>query len=121
MALNNAVHCTGATGDPTSGPATAWRHLHEYVFLADIISHFIESCSRATKYSVVGARVTRNSELYVDEEDADNILKAVENELRNRCRGRCTPRGGPRHAEELVHELLEKLSSRTICTVFTVW
>ena len=84
---------------------------HEYVFLADIISHFIESLFPGNK--VLGSwrfRVTRNSELYVDEEDADNILKAVENELRNRRRGHAvrlevdhdTP-------EELVHELLEKL------------
>ena len=84
---------------------------HEYVFLADVISHFIESLFPGNK--VLGSwrfRVTRNSELYVDEEDADNILKAVENELRNRRRGHAvrlevdhdTP-------EELVHELLEKL------------
>ena len=32
-------------------------------------------------------RVTRNSELYIDEEDAGNLLKAVENELHNRRKG----------------------------------
>jgi polyphosphate kinase len=31
--------------------------------------------------------VTRNSELYIDEEDIGNLLKAVENELHNRRRG----------------------------------
>jgi polyphosphate kinase len=32
-------------------------------------------------------RVTRNSELYIDEEETANLLKAVENELHNRRRG----------------------------------
>jgi len=32
-------------------------------------------------------RVTRNSELYIDEEEAANLLKAVENELHNRRKG----------------------------------
>ena len=84
---------------------------HEYVFLADVISHYLEKLFPGNQ--IVGSwrfRVTRNSELYVDEEDANNILKAVENELRNRRRGDAvrlevdidTP-------EDLVSELLEKL------------
>ena len=84
---------------------------YEYVFLADVISHYIEKLFPGNQ--IVGSwrfRVTRNSELYVDEEDANNILKAVENELRNRRRGDAvrlevdlnTP-------EDLVTELLEKL------------
>ena len=32
-------------------------------------------------------RVTRNSELYIDEEETANLLKAVENELHNRRKG----------------------------------
>src|SRR5438093_10229149 len=32
-------------------------------------------------------RVTRNSEYYIDEEDAENLLKAVEDELHNRRKG----------------------------------
>ena len=32
-------------------------------------------------------RVTRNSELYLDEQDSGNLLKAVENELHNRRKG----------------------------------
>ena len=84
---------------------------HEYVFLADVISHYIESLFPGNK--VLGSwrfRVTRNSELYVDEEDADNILKAVENELRNRRRGQAVRLEVDHNTpEELVHELLEKL------------
>ena len=32
-------------------------------------------------------RVTRNSDLYIDEEEVANLLKAVENELHNRRKG----------------------------------
>jgi polyphosphate kinase len=32
-------------------------------------------------------RVTRNSDLYIDEEEAENLLKKIEDELRNRRRG----------------------------------
>ena len=51
-------------------------------------------------------RVTRNSELYIDEEDAASLLKAVENELHNRRKGDAVrleidqdcPRANPRRA-----------------------
>lgn len=41
-------------------------------------------------YNIRGAqafRVTRNSDLYIDEEEADNLLKKIEEELRNLRRG----------------------------------
>ena len=83
----------------------------EYVFLADIISYFIESLFPGNK--VMGAwrfRVTRNSELYVDEEDTDNILKAVENELRNRRKGQAVRLEVDHDVpEELVCNLLETM------------
>jgi len=83
----------------------------EYVFLADIISHFVESLFPGNK--VMGAwrfRVTRNSELYVDEEDTDNILKAVENELRNRRKGHAVRLEMDHDApNELVCNLLEAM------------
>ncbi len=82
---------------------------HEHVFLADIISYFIEDLFPGTK--VLGNwcfRVTRNSELYVEEEDAENLLQAVENELRNRRRGDAM-RLEIDHTcpDDLVQELLE--------------
>jgi len=84
---------------------------HEYVFLADIISYFIESLFPGNK--VMGAwrfRVTRNSELYVDEEDADNILKAVENELRNRRKGQAVRLEVDHDVpEDLIFNLLETM------------
>lgn len=59
-----------------------------YIFLSEII----KLCAGALfpGYIINGAhafRVTRNSDLYIDEEEADNLLKTIEAELRNRRRG----------------------------------
>jgi polyphosphate kinase len=60
----------------------------EYVFLGHIIGHFLADLFPGT--TILGYwhfRVTRNSELYIDEEEVGNLLKAVENELHNRRKG----------------------------------
>jgi polyphosphate kinase len=60
----------------------------DYLFLADIIGHYLGDIFPGTR--IIGYwtfRVTRNSELYIDEEEAANLLKAVENELHNRRKG----------------------------------
>ena len=36
---------------------------------------------------VYGFRVTRNSDLYIDEEEAENLLRTIEDELRKRAKG----------------------------------
>ena len=36
---------------------------------------------------VYGFRLTRNSDLYIDEEEAENLLRTIEDELRKRARG----------------------------------
>lgn len=59
-----------------------------YVFLGELIRHFLPDLFPGM--AIQGSwlfRVTRNSELYIDEEEAANLLKAVENELHNRRRG----------------------------------
>ncbi len=59
-----------------------------YVFLGELIGHYLADLFRGAK--ILGNwqfRVTRNSELYIDEEESINLLKAVENELHNRRRG----------------------------------
>jgi polyphosphate kinase len=64
------------------------REKQDYVFLAHLIGHFLSDLFPGTK--IVGYwqfRVTRNSELYIEEEEASNLLKAVEAELHNRRRG----------------------------------
>lgn len=60
----------------------------DYVFLGNIIRHYLGDLFPGTL--LLGAwtfRVTRNSELYIDEEDVANLLKAVEAELHNRRKG----------------------------------
>ena len=60
----------------------------DYVFLGEVIGHFLGDLFPGTK--IIGYwhfRVTRNSELYLDEQDSGNLLKAVENELHNRRKG----------------------------------
>ncbi len=59
-----------------------------FIFLTDIV----KLCAGALfpGYRVRSAhafRVTRNSDLYIDEEEAENLLKRIEDELRNRRRG----------------------------------
>lgn len=60
----------------------------DYVFLGDLIGFFLADLFRGKK--ILGYwrfRVTRNSELYIDEEDTGNLLQAVESELHKRRRG----------------------------------
>ena len=60
----------------------------DFVFLASLIGRYLDDLFPGTKIRGQWRfRVTRNSELYVDEIDAGNLLKAVEEELRNRRRG----------------------------------
>jgi polyphosphate kinase len=60
----------------------------DYMFLGHLIAQHLADLFPGT--SILGSwnfRVTRNSELYIDEEESTNLLKAVENELHNRRKG----------------------------------
>jgi polyphosphate kinase len=60
----------------------------DYVYLDSMIAHYLADLFPGT--TLLGYwpfRVTRNSELYIDEEETANLLKAVENELHNRRKG----------------------------------
>ncbi len=60
----------------------------DYVSLGSLVGHYLADLFPGT--TVCGFwhfRVTRNSELYIDEEEVANILKAVETELHNRRKG----------------------------------
>jgi polyphosphate kinase len=60
----------------------------DYVFLGQLIGHFLADLFPGTNILGYWAfRLTRNSELYVDEGDTPNLLKAVEQELHKRRRG----------------------------------
>ncbi len=59
-----------------------------FVFLSEIIK--LCAGDLFPGYHVISAqafRVTRNSDLYIDDEEADNLLKKIEEELRNLRRG----------------------------------
>jgi polyphosphate kinase len=61
---------------------------HHFVFLSNLIDCFIESLFPGVKASGAYAfRVTRNSDLYIDDEEAQNLLRTIEEELRNRNKG----------------------------------
>ncbi|MEM9445979.1 MAG: polyphosphate kinase 1 [Verrucomicrobiota bacterium] len=61
---------------------------HHFVFLSRLITHFISTLFPGS--TVLGAwafRVTRNSDLYIDDEEAQNLLSSIEEELLNRNKG----------------------------------
>jgi len=60
----------------------------DYVFLGELIGHHLEDLFPGTRIEGWWPfRVTRNSELYIDEEEVANLLAAVEQELQRRRRG----------------------------------
>jgi polyphosphate kinase len=64
------------------------RGMYRYIFIGNLIQSHVDSLFHGV--NVKGAyqfRVTRNSNLYLDEEETDNFLETVEHELRNRSRG----------------------------------
>lgn len=60
----------------------------DYVFMGELIGSRLADLFPGTELDAWSAfRVTRNSELYIDEEDVANLLNAVEAELHNRRKG----------------------------------
>lgn len=67
---------------------TGGKGIYRYIFIGNLIQIHVGSLFRGV--AVKGAyqfRVTRNSNLYLDEEETDNLLKTIEHELHNRSRG----------------------------------
>lgn len=83
----------------------------DYVFLAHIIEGNLAQLFPGTLIERCWqVRVTRNSELYIDEEETLNLLKAVETELHNRRRGEAVRLEVERECPEDVQQfLLEQL------------
>jgi len=60
----------------------------DYLYLASLIKHHIGELFPGLILEGVHAfRVTRNSDLYVDDEEAENLLRSIEYELRRSSRG----------------------------------
>ena len=59
-----------------------------YILIQNLIqSHINDLFPGLQVEQVYGFRITRNSDLYIDEEEADNLLRTIEDELRKRARG----------------------------------
>jgi polyphosphate kinase len=60
----------------------------DFVFLADLVQMHIPQLFRGFEIvSTVSFRLTRNSDLYLDDEEVDDLLTAIEEELINRRKG----------------------------------
>ncbi|MEP7071388.1 MAG: polyphosphate kinase 1 [Verrucomicrobiota bacterium] len=60
----------------------------DYIYLASLIKHHIAALFPGLILDGVHAfRVTRNSELYINDEEAENLLRTIEQELRRSSRG----------------------------------
>jgi polyphosphate kinase len=71
--------CSAISGQP---------HCRSFVFLSSIISSHIATLFPGLEVQGCYAfRVTRNGELYLDEDEADNLLDAVREQLQQRRRG----------------------------------
>ena len=83
----------------------------DYVFLGQLIGHFLADLFPGTQIQGYWSfRLTRNSELYVDEGDTPNLLKAVEEELHRRRRGHAVRLEIASHCPKDIREgLLETL------------
>jgi polyphosphate kinase len=60
----------------------------DFIFLADLVAHHAQNMYRG--YDIIAAapfRVTRNSNLYLQEEEARSLLESVRTELHNRRKG----------------------------------
>ena len=83
----------------------------DYIYLGYLIGHYLADIFPGTK--ILGFwhfRVTRNGELYIDEEDVGNLLKAVEHELHNRRKGAAVRLEIAHHCPpEIYQQLLETL------------
>ena len=77
----------------------------DFVFLSSIIHAFVDELFVGMK--ITGCyqfRITRNSDLYVDEEEVDNLMRAIEGEL-------ASNRYGAAVRMELAHNCPEDLAS----------
>jgi polyphosphate kinase len=84
---------------------------HEFVLLSSVVHACVGECFPGMR--VVGCyqfRITRNSELWVDEEEVENLLQALTGELQGRGYGEAV-------RLEVVEECPEELSGRLLDTV----
>ena len=65
-------------------PSDEWH----YILIQNLIQNHVQELFPGLEVEqVYGFRLTRNSDLYIDEEEAENLLRTIEDELRKRARG----------------------------------
>ncbi len=73
---------------PRLVPLPSKGKTHRYIYLSRVVKHFIEELFPGEKVMECRSfRLTRNSDLYIDEEEAENLLRHIEEELRKRNKG----------------------------------
>jgi polyphosphate kinase len=73
---------------PRLVPLPSSGQTHDFLFLHDLIAHHADSMYRGYEVLSKGAfRVTRNSNLYLQEEESRSLLESVRTELHNRRKG----------------------------------
>lgn len=83
------------------------RSRHHYVLLRSLIrrhaAELFPGCEMLGSYAL---RVTRNSDLYFDDEEAENLLRTIEHELRKRNQGKAVrlevEAGCPQEVEQML-------------------
>lgn len=82
-----------------------------YIFLSDIVQRFITRLFPGYRVrSAVPFRITRNSDLYIDEEEVENLLQKIEEELMNMHKGAAVRLEIAKGADPaLLQELLEAI------------
>jgi polyphosphate kinase len=92
-----------------------------YIFLSDIVQRFIKRLFPGYRVtSAVPFRITRNSDLYIDEEEVENLLRKIEEELMNMHKGAAVRLEIAKGADpELMQEFLEaiKLQPENVFTI----
>lgn len=92
-----------------------------YIFLSDIVQRFIKRLFPGYRVtSAVPFRITRNSDLYIDEEEVENLLRKIEEELMNMHKGAAVRLEIAKGADPaLLQEFLEaiKLQPENVFTI----
>jgi len=82
-----------------------------YIFLSDIIQRYVKRLFPGYRVSSAAPfRITRNSDLYIDEEEVENLLRKIEEELMNMQKGAAVRLEISKGADPvLVQQLLEAI------------
>lgn len=83
-----------------------------YIFLSDIIQRYVKRLFPGYRVSSAAPfRITRNSDLYIDEEEVENLLRKIEEELMNMQKGAAVRLEISKGADPvLVQQLLEAIN-----------